>query len=388
MQNNTKVDFANTLRGFAAFSVLVWHYCGVFWLDRVVAGELANAPTLAADRYATPHWISLLNAIPVFNWGPYGVALFFIISGFVIPFSLQKTSSLGFLISRFLRVFPTYFVGFSVTLLAIFFSTQYFAKNWPYTLNEVLIQYIPGIRDILWSKNIDGIIWTLEIEVKFYLLCALLIGLFRRYSILVFWVPIVLVMIAGCLEQEVLAWLNKNPRVNELIVMYGTVSQFILFMFIGVMFHYMYQKRVSLRKGYACIGMLFILFCLAWFIGPLSGAFNLVWSYAFALLTFIFAYTFPSLFRGNRVTNFLADISYPFYVIHGVAGYVVLRIMLDRGVKVSVALGVVTSVAVLLAWLIHVTVENPSRVLGKKLGAQLTSTTKGFALSSLNKDLS
>jgi peptidoglycan/LPS O-acetylase OafA/YrhL len=285
-------------------------------------------------------------------------------------------------------VFPTYFVGLSVTVLAIFFSTKYFASEWPYTLKEVLIQYIPGIRDILWSRNIDGIIWTLEIEVKFYLLCALLIGLFRRYSLWVFLAPVVLVMIATYLNHLIPVWLNNNLRAYELAMVYGTVSQFILFMFIGVMFHYIYQKKIGLRKGYICIGGLFILFCLDWFIGPSSITFRLVWNYAFALLTFVFAYTFPSLFRANRVTNFLADISYPLYVIHGVAGYVVLRVMLDRGVKAWVALCVVTGAAFLLAWLIHITIERPCRVFGKKIGTQLTPVPKVFALSPLNEGLS
>jgi peptidoglycan/LPS O-acetylase OafA/YrhL len=92
MRENTKVDFANTLRGFAALSVLVSHYYGLFWQNRAAVSGFTTAPTLAVDMYATPHWISWLNAIPIFNWGSYGVALFFIISGFVIPFSLQKTS--------------------------------------------------------------------------------------------------------------------------------------------------------------------------------------------------------------------------------------------------------------------------------------------------------
>lgn len=375
MRDNIKIDFANTLRGFAALAVLMSHYYYVFWHDRQSVGAFINAPILPVDSYITPHWILWLNVIPILDWGRYGVALFFIISGFVIPFSLQKINWLGFSVSRLLRIFPTYFVGLSITLLAILLSTKYFSNPWPYTVKEILIQYVPGIRDILWSRNIDGIVWTLEIEMKFYLLCAILILWFRRYSLGVFLAPVVLVGIAICLNHGIPKWVNSNLRVYEWAMVYATVAQYILFMFIGVMFHYMYCKKIDLRKGYIYILALFILFCIDWRIGPYSETFSFVWNYAFALLTFAFAYTFPDVFRANKVTNFLADISYPLYVIHGVAGYVVLRIMLDRGVRVWLALCIVTSMAFLLAWLIHLSIEQPSRVLGKKIGGKLTSST-------------
>lgn len=136
MLDKTRVDFANTLRGFAALAVLINHYYGVFWLNRAAAATLTNAPALPLDAIATPHLIQWLNALPIFGWGPYGVALFFIISGFVIPFSLQKMSCLGFLVNRFFRIVPTYVIGFSITLVAIFFSTRYFSREWPYTFLE------------------------------------------------------------------------------------------------------------------------------------------------------------------------------------------------------------------------------------------------------------
>ncbi len=52
----------------------------------------------------------------------------------------------------------------------------------PFNIQEALIHAVPGIRDVIGSRNIDGIIWTLEIEVKFYVLCALSAGWLRRSS--------------------------------------------------------------------------------------------------------------------------------------------------------------------------------------------------------------
>lgn len=98
----------------------------------------------------------------------------------------------------------------------------------------------------------------------------------------------------------------------------------------------------------------------------------MAWSYAFALLTFAFAYSFPNIFKSNRVFDFLADISYSLYVIHGVAGYVALRIMLDMGFKAWSSLLIVTTTCLLLSWLLHVLIESPSQKLGKRLAGKFT----------------
>ena len=70
-------------------------------------------------------------------------------------------------------IIPTYAVGLSITLMAILISTRYFSREWPFNLKEILNSFIPD-RDILWSKVLTGL-WTLEIEMKFYLVCTLLI---------------------------------------------------------------------------------------------------------------------------------------------------------------------------------------------------------------------
>lgn len=372
MQGNSRIDFANTLRGFAALAVVISHYYGVFWSSRAAVEAITNAPALPLETHAIPGYISWLHAFPIFNWGAYGVALFFIISGFVIPFSLQKMSWVGFSINRILRIMPTYFVGFSVSLLAILMSSAYFSREWPFSVREVLIHYIPGIRDIMWSRGIDGIVWTLEIEMKFYLVCALLIVWFRQQSLKVFFAPVALFAFALYLNRMIPVWGNTNVSAFQLAMTYMTVSQYIIYMFIGVLFHYLYRGKIDANKAYLGVGCLFAMFCIHWWAGPYAANLGVAWSYAFALLTFAFSYSFPNLFKSNRVFDFLADISYPLYVIHGVAGYVALRIMLDMGFKAWSSLLIVTAACLFLSWLLHVLIESPSQKLGKQLAANLT----------------
>ena len=373
MQENSRIDFANTLRGFAALAVVISHYYGVFWSNRAAVESITNAPALPLESHATPEYISWLHVFPIFNWGAYGVALFFIISGFVIPFSLQKTNWVGFSFNRILRIMPTYFVGFSATLLAILISSQYFSKEWPFSAREVLIHFIPGIRDIMWSRGIDGIVWTLEIEMKFYALCALLIFWLQKQSLKVFFAPIALFALALYLNWLIPVWSSTNVYAWKIAMTYMTVSQYIIYMFIGVLFHYLYRGKIDANKAYLGIGGLFAIFCIHWWAGPYAANLGVAWSYAFALLTFAFAYAFPSPFKSNRVFDFLANVSYPLYVIHGVSGYVALRIMLDMGFKAWLALLIVTTTSLFLSWLLHILIESPSQKLGKLLATKFTA---------------
>ena len=82
-----KSQFADTLRGIAA---------GLVLLDHTL--DLAG--------------LSLTAKFPLLSLGQLGVALFFLVSGFVIPISLPKYSVPGFLVARVLRIYPTYAVAF------------------------------------------------------------------------------------------------------------------------------------------------------------------------------------------------------------------------------------------------------------------------------------
>lgn len=377
----SRVDFANTLRGFAALCVVVCHYFGVFWSNPAAVSQLTNSPELHLQM---PSYLTWLHSFPLLNWGGYGVALFFLISGFVIPFSLRKSSFLGFSINRMMRIIPTYFFGFSVTLLAIYLCSHYFSRDWPFSYREVLIHYIPGIRDLFWTRSIDGIIWTLEIEVKFYLLCALFIVWFRRFSIKVFFIPLILCLFSFLLNSKLSVLQVSNIDLWRLSMTFIFVSQYITFMFIGVVFHFLYLKKIAPDRAYLSIACLFSLFCILWWEGPYSQSLHVAWSYAFALLTFSFAFSFPFFFKSNRLFDFFAKISYPLYVLHGVGGYVFLRILIDLGFDIRLALVVVSSGCILLSWMVHKFIEKPTQQLGKVVGKKIAQVPAFNSLYSEN----
>ena len=84
-RQSDKIEFANSLRGVAAVSVVIAHLVTAFWLGQPLVGQLTGMPALKID----PPWFAIaFDSLPV-NFAAFGVGLFFVISGFVIPFSLR-----------------------------------------------------------------------------------------------------------------------------------------------------------------------------------------------------------------------------------------------------------------------------------------------------------
>lgn len=376
---NTKIQFANALRGFAAITVLISHHYGVFWNVRDVVATMTNSPVLSNEYFGTPKYINYLWQVPNFSWGLFGVALFFIISGFVIPYSIQKSSAAGFFVNRFFRLAPTYAVGFSITLLAIYISTKYFHTTWEIPSKDIVIHYFAGLRDIFGVKGLDGVIWTLEIEIKFYLVCLVSISLLKNYSKKIFFVPLGIFFFGIVLSKISLHGFLSGEIITRLTMIYLFSAPYIIFMFIGVLLHYLYIQKISGEYAIGIIGVLFFMFAILWSSGPYAASFSQIWNYALAFLIFKIAYCLRDFFKANKLSNFFADISYPLYVSHGIAGYVALRLLLEGGLKPSLALPLVTSLCIILAFIIHKLIEVPSQLIGKWCQMRLSNLNVNHA---------
>lgn len=346
-----RLEFANALRGIAAFTVVIAHLFGVFWYARDLAGAAANTTVPSVEAVPIPALVQWLNAVPII-WGPFGVALFFLISGFVIPFSFRKASAAQFLVGRIFRIYPLYMAGFAMTILALWISGAASGRSFPYPGAEVLAGFLPGMRELAGARSIDGVVWTLEVELKFYVLCALLATLIRKGSRWVFLVPVALAALS-IMTVSVLSF----------------ASMYMLFMFIGVAMHYRYAGHIGRIEA----GLLAVLIAAAfWKASTMSGNPEIVTrSYMAALVAFLAAFLVGKHWPRMRVLSFLADISYPLYVVHGVAGYALMAHLLSHGVNPYLVLVMVTAAAIGMAWVLHVLVEIPAQRLGHRLAARL-----------------
>lgn len=102
-----------------------------------------------------------------FDFGRYGVLVFFIISGYVVPHSLLTRTErplAAFALSRVFRLYPAYW--FSLALAVALADNAVTAL--PLAANLTMAQRFLGIADLL------GAYWTLAVELAFYLGCAVL----------------------------------------------------------------------------------------------------------------------------------------------------------------------------------------------------------------------
>ncbi|MGW1276658.1 acyltransferase family protein [Streptomyces tsukubensis] len=142
----------DALRVIAAVAVLLFHFAGIDKATDVNWGE--------NPRHLFP------ELFPFAKYGSYGVQLFFIISGFVICLSAWGRTPGQFIKARFLRLFPAYWFSVIVGVLV-----------WRLLPEDV--RPTPTISDSLTNltmfqvpmnvPHIVGAYWTLWIELCFYL---------------------------------------------------------------------------------------------------------------------------------------------------------------------------------------------------------------------------
>lgn len=103
-----------------------------------------------------------------FNPGQAGVVAFFLVSGFVIPLSLERGRSLKrFATSRILRIYPLYLFVFLFTYLIVRGDMSV----------GIFLAQIAFASEYIHSPNYVGNSWTLAIELAWYVLFAVLFAL-------------------------------------------------------------------------------------------------------------------------------------------------------------------------------------------------------------------
>ena len=360
-----RIEFANALRGLAACSVVVSHLLTSFWLDPPVVSFLTGMPQ---SQFETPAFARVLGALPI-SWAAFGVGLFFVISGFVIPFSLLRYDARAFLIGRAFRIYPTYWVGLTIAAFMLWLGVHVVGGTMPFNAHELAVHYFPPLRAILFSKPIDGIVWTLEIEIFFYLLCAALARPVAQGRLWVLLVPLAIFVLWAAVMAYVAYAPDEQRRIVQRLNFITIYAPFIIFMFCGVALNFRQRELISRVQAGSVIAVCFGLFFAAHWTGKFVGIIEPD-AYAAALLLFVICMALQDRFRPIPWLRWLAEISYPLYVVHGIVGYCALQILLALGAGVYPALAITLALIFVLARLVHRYVELPSQQAGQKRARQ------------------
>lgn len=347
-----RIAFCDTLRGLAALIVMLAHFTHGF---NAIGGWLYNP--LGGGAY--PAWF-----LDVFRVdGAFGVAIFFLVSGFVIPMSLSNRNGRQFLTARAFRLYPTYIACAAITLtLVICFGIEPFNNT---TFVKALYS-ATFFRDWLGGTPFDSIVWTLEIEVKFYLYAFMMSSVYISRPLMVALLPAFfsgIVLAGGASPDYPFRGLFQGDFVDVLLWNAGYIS----FISLGTLFYLVYDKRIGWRI--AAPSMIFAIGVASQFLFARYKSASIIQIYLGAFVAFAVFFVFFR-HRSWRVTNFLAEISYPLYAIHASAGYILLSVLIFyMKLPGLIALPIVVLLMIILAYGLHRVVEVPSMQLSSGVAA-------------------
>ncbi|MFB4311425.1 acyltransferase family protein [Actinomadura sp. GTD37] len=367
-------------------------------------------------------------ASPWFDFGRYGVFVFFLVSGYVVPFSLQRRGSVRhFWAGRFFRLYPAWAVSLGLALLLGAAGVSY---GLPAALGDRPwasgLAHLTMLQDLLGVPNAVNVLWTLSYEMVFYLLItamfvagvhrasdrvalgfgvgAAILGVALPSGLLASrWPGGTVVAAALLLAGGIAAMLSRRRAVRRagvvvvaalaltLLVLNSRIGAIeslciIATMFAGTAVRGIQEGRLRRWPAVAMVAVVPALTLVAGMRTPTSWALHANpnplgpdWSIAVAAawLTFLAGLAL----RHRRMPRFLVwsgMVSYSLYLLHPLVvqlvWYAAGRETWDLPVPVRAGWGVVLVAAVLVsAALTHRYVERPAQRLGRRLTARRTA---------------
>ncbi|SFC72950.1 Peptidoglycan/LPS O-acetylase OafA/YrhL, contains acyltransferase and SGNH-hydrolase domains [Polaromonas sp. OV174] len=210
---NTRVNEIDLLRFLAALAVVFFHYAFRGY---------------AADAMSVMPYPSLAS---ISKYGYLGVQLFFMISGFVILMTAANGSLRDFIISRLVRLYPAFWACCTITSLLI---VAIGAPNFKVSLSQYLIN-MTMLSEYIGVPSIDGVYWSLFVEMKFYVLVCLILLVGRIHQV------------QGILILWLIASIITLP-IHSYRLTYYLIADYSAFFIAGATFFLIWSKGFSLAR--------------------------------------------------------------------------------------------------------------------------------------------
>ncbi len=335
--NDSRLGMVDLLRGSAALFVVWFH-------------ATANLPGEGTLELSSK------------RLGDVGVFIFFAISGFLIPYVLDRGGYslrggyLLFLLRRIARLDPPYLLSMLFAMAVAFASNlvpDYGGRPFAVTTRQVLLHfgYLNGIAGEPW---LNGVFWTLSIEFQFYLLIGLVFPL--------------LVCQRAWLRRATMAILlglslTPSPRMFLELSRSVSVLQYLPIFAAGLLAFQHFSRRIDTREY------------LLWAVVAGFAA-----GFRDDFLAAVIAGLLMTLARYNigRIGAFLATISYSLYLTHVpiVRGAVHLgaRVLPQNVLSDLVLVSVASAIAIGFAYAFCRVVEMPSIRWSRRIPRSLGGT--------------
>jgi peptidoglycan/LPS O-acetylase OafA/YrhL len=292
-----------------------------------------------------------------FNLADAAVDCFFVVSGFLIAGSYERCHGVwSFYTRRVFRLYPMYLcvvliqTAIMMALLpggplsALQSTVRYLAVN---AMMANFLQYdIGGVLSGLGNPGINPSLWTLKIEIGFYLIVPLIYGATRRFG----WWILISIFVAS-VGYNVLALHLGDARLAKQLP--GQLQFFVVGMAL-----YLYGDRLRVA---------------AWFSAAITVAFLVIWTLVVPippgirpLVVGAFVFSFALY---TPVIRLKSDLSYSVYLLHGPLLQTLILLGLFRDTLPFLS-GIVCMVLG-LAFITERLVESPGNALGRRLAMRL-----------------
>ena len=309
----------NALRGFAALFVAWGHF---------VAGQ--------------GKWLSLSG-----KYGYLGVHIFFVISGFVIPWSLYRADYVlrdypRFVLKRNVRLYPPYLASIAITILATNFvlAPAFHLPRLTVTARDLLFHFA-YLNDLVHVPWINVVYWTLAIEFQWYLLVGLMLPLLASRSQVARFVAVAAMMLSY--------FVIGHDR-----LIFHSIPIFLVGVFV-------FQYRAGLIGWRAMLGLIAVMvFAMRGPIGWIVAGVSVTTGLLIAFSTF-----------HNRGMDRVGDVSYSLYLLHLPIGVTLIGCLshwLPYSGSYMVVLDAIGLAACgLAAWMMYQVIEKPSQEMSSAI---------------------
>ncbi len=317
MPDAGRIPSLDVLRGIAILAVVFGHFVPA----RIALGQAAY------------HVSSL---------GRGGVLLFFLLSGYLVFRNIEKQDPLTFISRRLFKIFPAYWVN--VVVIALF---SLMAGHQVFSLATALGNFFM-VQDVFRMESLNGVYWTLLIEVKFYLFLACQHFLLRDRG--------TLAVLAGLVCTNIVVWLLRGHA--------SLLLTFFPVFYVGI------QVRLAETAGWSRPAMLQVagvtlvvassLFVFDEYYGG--------WSALYVVAETMMLVAFLRIGVSNPVVEFFGRISYSHYLYHTAAGYIFLALFppSDSLALNLLSIALVVALTTAIAYGSYRLVEVPMVAFGKK----------------------
>lgn len=306
-----------------------------------------------------------------FTWfdpGSFGVTIFFLCSGFIIPRSLDHAGAVGssllrFWIKRFMRLYPAYWL--SVLLIAACYSAGVVLTPQGVTLDRGhILTQMTMLQSFVSEPHFLVVYWTLTFEIVFYVAVSVLFA--ARVLAYIAPLAIGMTLASAILEIGVLPALGLS-------VAPGLLS-FLTLMFSGTVFYHWQAGKLGRSTAIGIILFNMLVLCVvAWSAGVAVGEPWLIffqasaWSAGFAAFLIVFVWQ-PKPIPAPLL--WLGKISYSIYLLHPI-----VIALVPGWLGLPGTLLIWSAALIPTAALSYYLIERPGMMIGDWLTTQIGRTT-------------